>query len=211
MSYKPPGRSCRSCSAKISNPNHTFCYACWSVKDRGTCRSCGAGLRLGAAEQGHKLCYSCWRNERTRENEKIREVVLALEGAIDKNLDVNVTYFSYSRSLSTIRKITPERIYLGTNGVQYLEGFCHFRKEVRTFRIGRITKIQSFSERAVLPQEIETIASRDPEDVEKFVSNDSFTIPRRRHHSLENNSSRLEIEHIWIILAAGLVIVIFFL
>ena len=139
MSYKPPGSLCRSCSAKISKPGHTLCYSCWSVKDKGTCRSCGAGLRLWAAEKGHELCYSCWRNEKTREYEKTREVVLALEGAIDKNLDVNVTYFSNSRNLSSNRKITPERIYLGTNGVEYLDGFCHIRKEDRTFRIERIT------------------------------------------------------------------------
>jgi predicted DNA-binding transcriptional regulator YafY len=50
--------------------------------------------------------------------------------------DVKLDYFSKERGEMNTRVVTPHRIVAET----YLQGFCHARKEERTFRLQRITR-----------------------------------------------------------------------
>jgi len=66
--------------------------------------------------------------------QKVTEAVLC-------RLQIEACYFHYGTNRSTIRKISPQRlVYYNENW--YLDGWCHLRDGLRTFRLSNLTAIE---------------------------------------------------------------------
>lgn len=62
-----------------------------------------------------------------------------LQQIIENGQAVRVLYHSNS-SGTTDRTITPEEVYNHSNGDEYFNGFCHTRRQIRTFKVDRIRR-----------------------------------------------------------------------
>lgn len=63
-----------------------------------------------------------------------------IKTSINKSNDVLIEYTDYNGNI-TKRKIKPMEIYI-SDGKEYLKSFCYLRKEERSFRMSRITKVE---------------------------------------------------------------------
>ena len=70
--------------------------------------------------------------------------------AIIDQLMVEITYDSYSSHAISTRKVNPYHM-LFREGCWYLIGYCHLRREVRTFRIDRIQGLEIIDEKFLIP------------------------------------------------------------
>jgi len=66
---------------------------------------------------------------------------LVLLRAIENKKSVIISYNSDSSGLST-RKITPEVVFIHSNGAEYFDGYCHNRMGKRTFKVDRVVNFQ---------------------------------------------------------------------
>ncbi len=69
-------------------------------------------------------------------NAKLAEI----QEAIDLSRNINIKYFSSSSASVTERQVTPKEI-LKENNKDFLKGYCHLRKEERSFRVDRIIEL----------------------------------------------------------------------
>ncbi|MBN2090425.1 WYL domain-containing transcriptional regulator [candidate division KSB1 bacterium] len=65
---------------------------------------------------------------------------LKLETAIHQEVEVIIRYYSMHRDETSERQVAPYHI-LNQSGSWYLIGYCHTRKEIRTFSLSRIQEI----------------------------------------------------------------------
>ena len=77
--------------------------------------------------------------------------------AISEEFDLKIDYFSRSRGELNTRRITPERLEAET----YVEAFCHARRDVRVFRLNRITRCLPIHGRTDRPAQAEALPQRE--------------------------------------------------
>jgi len=65
---------------------------------------------------------------------------------------INVDYFTMGTEKVTTRKVDPYALKFRF-GVWYLVGYCHLRKEVRTFRVDRIKEVRMLKEQFQIPED----------------------------------------------------------
>lgn len=128
------------------------------------CQYCGKQISLRKMPEGHWLAFDygsstvheCVKKKKSNpkpspktnanipkgnnniEKENIGEVLQLLQVAINNSHDVNMKYYTDYRKEWTTRVVTPFRIYSKDNST-YLEAYCHWRKEDRTFKVSRIS------------------------------------------------------------------------
>jgi len=81
-----------------------------------------------------------------------KDVFTSLNEAVIKNRRVSVQYQSTSKRKATDRIIDPYGLAF-RGSAWYLVGFCHLRKEVRTFRISRVKKVKILPESFKIPSD----------------------------------------------------------
>ncbi|MEL6149252.1 MAG: YafY family protein [Chloroflexota bacterium] len=86
--------------------------------------------------------------------------LLTLLEAIEAQTAVKITYRGYQESGITERVVEPHFLMVG-DGAWYLNGYCHLRHDMRTFRLNRITSLEvtqdKFQRRIMIPQRPQTI------------------------------------------------------
>jgi predicted DNA-binding transcriptional regulator YafY len=70
-----------------------------------------------------------------------RQLLEALTNAARARRTVRVRYFSFAREHETTRRIDPYRLWYHGGGL-YVIGYCHTRKDVRTFAVERIRHLE---------------------------------------------------------------------
>lgn len=75
------------------------------------------------------------------EEMEVAERYQTLTTAIERQTSVTTDYFSASRQAITNRKIDPYHLRL-VDGAWYCIGYCHERREVRTFALDRMTNLE---------------------------------------------------------------------
>ena len=80
-----------------------------------------------------------------KEYGKFREIINQVNEAALEKRRVEILYFAMSQRKKTKRKVDPYRIWF-FNGTFYLIGFCHLRKQIRTFALDRIRMLSPTEE-----------------------------------------------------------------
>ncbi len=75
-----------------------------------------------------------------------------IRSAIDKNIKIDITYKSFNKNETTIRRISPYAIVFN-DGYMCVEGYCELRKAIRSFRVSRINKAELTSDSFKLPED----------------------------------------------------------
>ena len=79
-----------------------------------------------------------------------KEIIKSVNDAALRRKTLEMIYFTMGRKKKTKRKVDPYRI-LFFNGTFYIIGFCHLRKDVRTFALDRIKLVHVTDENFVVP------------------------------------------------------------
>ena len=79
-----------------------------------------------------------------RDYSPYQDLMTTLRDCMAKSQRIKLLYHSFSR-VETERKVDPYALSLRW-GNWYLIGYCHMRKELRTFRVDRINKLQAIEE-----------------------------------------------------------------
>jgi predicted DNA-binding transcriptional regulator YafY len=95
---------------------------------------------------------------------------LKLEDAIHREVEVIIRYYSMHRDKTSERQVAPYHI-LNQSGSWYLIGYCHTRKEIRTFSLNRIQEISLTDDYFERPPDF---------DLQKYLAK-SFRIIREGH------------------------------
>ena len=86
----------------------------------------------------------------------------AIAKAFDHNLRVQFDYWNSGRDDKSTRQVSPLRVYF-KDGLTLLDGYCHSSQGWRTFRFDRISRLETDSLSAALPdtgfQEMELMAA----------------------------------------------------
>jgi predicted DNA-binding transcriptional regulator YafY len=85
-----------------------------------------------------------------KEYGKFREIINQVNEAAVERKRVEILYFAMSQGKKTKRKVDPYRIWF-FNGTFYLIGFCHLRKQIRTFAMDRIRMLRPTEETFAVP------------------------------------------------------------
>lgn len=93
--------------------------------------------------------------------------------AIEKQLQLEIEYFSFSNDELTCRTIEPYILEI-REGCYHLIGFCHLRNEVRDFRISRIQKLKILAETFERPVDFYEQYSQNR--FEKMTSDEQITL-----------------------------------
>lgn len=75
-----------------------------------------------------------------------------LERGVEDNRTVRMTYYALSRNRSTDREVDPYGFLFRSNA-WYLVGYCHWRKEIKIFKVDRITDAQLLDKTFELPED----------------------------------------------------------
>jgi len=114
-----------------------------------------------------------------------RRLLEALTNAARERRTITVRYFSFARERETTRRLDPYRLWYHGGGL-YVVGYCHTRKDVRTFAVERIRRLEltrrSFSVRpdfdfeaytrdsfGLMRDEVVTVRIRFRRDQAKYV------------------------------------------
>ncbi len=76
-----------------------------------------------------------------KEYGKFNEIINRVNDAALKQKTVDMIYFTMGRRKETKRKVDPYRL-LFFNGTFYVIGFCHLRRDIRTFALDRIKMLR---------------------------------------------------------------------
>jgi predicted DNA-binding transcriptional regulator YafY len=87
-----------------------------------------------------------------KEYGKYREILNTIKDAALNHKTVEMVYFTMGRRKEGRRKVDPYRI-LFFNGTFYVIGFCHLRKDCRTFALERIKMLTTTDERFIVPED----------------------------------------------------------
>jgi len=87
-----------------------------------------------------------------KEYGKYREILNTIKDAAINHKTVEMVYFTMGRRKEGRRKVDPYRI-LFFNGTFYVIGFCHLRKDCRTFALERIKMLTTTDERFTVPED----------------------------------------------------------
>jgi predicted DNA-binding transcriptional regulator YafY len=87
-----------------------------------------------------------------KEYGKYREVLNTIKDAALNHKTVEMVYFTMGRKKKTQRKVDPYRI-LFVNGTFYVIGYCHLRKDCRTFALERIKMLTTTDESFSVPDD----------------------------------------------------------
>ena len=87
-----------------------------------------------------------------KEYGKYREILNTIKDAALNHKTVEMVYFAMGRRKEEKRKVDPYRI-LFFNGTFYVIGYCHLRKDCRTFALERIKMLTTTNERFVVPED----------------------------------------------------------
>jgi predicted DNA-binding transcriptional regulator YafY len=77
------------------------------------------------------------RQNRGQDTSRFSEFIPLINKALEENETVEMTYFSPESNENTKRLVNPYRLWI-QDGVMYLIGYCHLRKDVRTFNLSRL-------------------------------------------------------------------------
>ncbi len=83
----------------------------------------------------------CVDQKQYRQYGKLKKIITAINDAVMQSRSIDIIYFALSKKSRTKRIVDPYRIWF-INGTFYLVGYCHLRKEVRTFALDRIRNIE---------------------------------------------------------------------
>ena len=67
--------------------------------------------------------------------------LLTLQRAALEQRAVHIQYHSYTKNEITERTIDPYQLFY-SDGIWYIEGYCHLRQEMRAFRLNRVDKLR---------------------------------------------------------------------
>lgn len=87
-----------------------------------------------------------------RNYETFQDTLSHVSGAVVTNNRVHIVYSAVSTGKTSQRKVDPYHV-LVLNGSMYVIGFCHLRKEVRTFALERIKDVEVLDEGFVVPRD----------------------------------------------------------
>ena len=80
--------------------------------------------------------------------------------AINDQCTLQLTYRNYKDLTETERVVEPHRIMFA-DGAWYVNGYCRLRRDMRVFRLNRISSLvvndETFEQRTILPPKIKTI------------------------------------------------------
>ncbi len=107
------------------------------------------------------------------EEAEVAERYQLIARAIENQKTVETDYYTASRQALTHRKIDPYHLRL-TDGAWYCIGFCHERREVRTFALDRMLGLQVTADSFSLPAGF---------SVDEYLA-DSWTIERGEPHKV---------------------------
>ncbi len=89
--------------------------------------------------------------------------LMAIIAAIDTRRTLHLTYRAYQQAETTERDIDPYHITYA-DGAWYVNGYCHVRRDMRSFRLNRITTLETtpatFQPRQMIPVPAEKITVR---------------------------------------------------
>lgn len=83
----------------------------------------------------------CVDQKQYRQYGKLKTIITGINDAVMRSRSIDIIYFALSKKSRTKRMVDPYRIWF-INGTFYLVGYCHLRKEVRTFALDRIRNIE---------------------------------------------------------------------
>lgn len=84
-------------------------------------------------------------DDHTKHTDQLQIMPTIIQGIIS-NLTIDVTYYAMYRNETTRRKLDPYYL-LPRTGQLYIIAYCHFRKEVRIFRLNRFRDCQLTNEK----------------------------------------------------------------
>jgi predicted DNA-binding transcriptional regulator YafY len=87
-----------------------------------------------------------------KEYGKYREILNTIKDAALNRKTVEMVYFTMGRKKKVRRRVDPYRI-LFFNGTFYVIGYCHLRKDVRTFALERIKMLTTTDESFSVPED----------------------------------------------------------
>lgn len=109
---------------------------------------------------GYELSRRILLDEHARAG-KMMDIMEKIIQSILSNKTIEVVYYSIYRDEKTKRKLNPYYI-VPRRGHLYLIAFCHYRQEVRTFRLSRFIECEFTDETFELPKDF---------DIEAFLDN----------------------------------------
>jgi predicted DNA-binding transcriptional regulator YafY len=92
----------------------------------------------------------------SRDYAPFHDLMVTLRECMAQSQQISMSYHSFSR-VQTERVVDPYALSLRW-GNWYLVGYCHLRKELRTFRIDRISDLQPLEETFVFPKDFDAKA-----------------------------------------------------
>jgi predicted DNA-binding transcriptional regulator YafY len=96
----------------------------------------------------------CVDQKQYRQYGKLKNIITGINDAVIHSRSINIIYFALSKKSRTKRAVDPYRIWF-INGTFYLVGYCHLRREVRTFALDRIRNIESTDNRFIIPDDFD--------------------------------------------------------
>jgi len=87
-----------------------------------------------------------------KEYGRFREIINSISDAALKGKTVEMIYFTMGRRKETKRKVDPYRI-LFFNNTFYIIGYCHLRKDIRTFALDRVKMLRVTDESFKVPDD----------------------------------------------------------
>lgn len=104
------------------------------------------GLSAGEGGLGERIRL----HARPRDSAQIK-VMPSLLSAISENQAIDVDYYSIYRDKETKRRLNPYYL-VPREGHLYLVAYCHFRKDIRVFRLSRFKQVKVTEETFQLPR-----------------------------------------------------------
>lgn len=90
--------------------------------------------------------------ESPRTSPEANKMLSIINKALVSAHTLKIEYYSYSSDNITSRKVDPYSVIFRGNS-WYLTGYCHLRKEIRTFRLSRIKNIEKTSASFIYPED----------------------------------------------------------
>jgi predicted DNA-binding transcriptional regulator YafY len=123
----------------------------------------------------------------------------AISDAVSRNKRIRMTYTAISTGRTTRRRVDPYHVLM-LNGSVYLIGYCHLRKQVRTFALERIKELETLDAGFTVPKDFSLdiylqsafkIMTGEPEWVRiKFDAAVAHTVSERVWHPTQHIEKR---------------------
>ena len=81
-----------------------------------------------------------------------KDIEKSIRNAIDKNVKIDMTYKSFNKNEITSRLVRPYAIVFN-DGYMCVEGYCELRKDIRSFRVSRISNVELTTENFKIPED----------------------------------------------------------